>query len=188
MAAGAAVTRTADPLRSTYATAIVVSWRRLKGHHGGTNMKAIAAIAAMMLLCGCAITSSYTRGPHGGAVHMIDGMSAGVAYKKADQLCPNGYNIISQQGQMTVECKVSPTRAEPTLEQPPSAPAATTASSAPMQDYAGMVVSAQKLSTQMGCGDVRATGGTTFQAQCSGYAVSIDCVGGTCRPMHTINN
>jgi hypothetical protein len=70
---------------------------------------AIAAIA----MSGCAITSSYSRGPNGGSVHMIDGMSAGVAYSKADRLCPNGYTILSNQGQtsvmdyiMTVECKL----------------------------------------------------------------------------------
>jgi hypothetical protein len=64
-------------------------------------------------VCGCAITSSYGHGPHGGSVHMIDGMSAGAAYKKADRLCPNGYDILQSQGQtspidytMTVECKL----------------------------------------------------------------------------------
>jgi len=55
-------------------------------------------------------------------------------------------------------------------------------------DYASMVLSAQKLSTQMGCGDVKATGGTTFQAKCATYSVAIDCAGGTCHPIHTINN
>ena len=66
-----------------------------------------------LALSGCAITSGYSRGPDGGAVHMIDGMSAGVAYSKADQFCPNGYTILSNQGQtsvldyiMTIECKL----------------------------------------------------------------------------------
>lgn len=151
----------------------------------------ILTVGVATVLSGCAMTSSYSRGPHGGAVHMIDGMSAGVAYKKADQLCPNGYDIISQQGQtsvvdymMTVECKVQP--------QVNSAPVGlnTSVAAAPQQtpDYAAMVLSAQKLSTQMGCGDVKAAGGTTFQAQCSSYQVVIDCNSGTCRPVHTVNN
>jgi len=64
-------------------------------------------------MSGCAITSSYDHGPNGGSVHMIDGMSAGAAYRKADHLCPSGYNVLQIQGQtspidytMTVECKL----------------------------------------------------------------------------------
>jgi hypothetical protein len=64
------------------------------------------------LLSACSITSGYEKGPHGRPVYNIDSMTAGAAYKKADQLCPNGYDIISLQGQatamdyiMTIECK-----------------------------------------------------------------------------------
>jgi hypothetical protein len=76
-------------------------------------MRYFIVSAAAFAISACAITSGYSRGPNGGAVHMIDGMSAGVAYRKADQLCPSGYTILSNQGQtsvvdyiMTVECKV----------------------------------------------------------------------------------
>jgi hypothetical protein len=70
-------------------------------------------VSAAIAMSGCAITSSYSNGPHGGSVHMIDGISAGAAYHKADKLCPSGYNVLQIQGQtspldytMTVECKV----------------------------------------------------------------------------------
>ena len=129
---------------------------------------------------------------------MIDGMSAGVAYKKADQLCPNGYDIIAQQGQtsvidymMTIECKVQPASGTSYPMRATTAQAAAPAATMPAvqtADYANMVLSAQKLSTQMGCGDVRSTGGTTFQAQCSTYGVVIDCAGDSCHPMRTVNN
>lgn len=65
-----------------------------------------------VLLSGCAMTSGYSKGPDGKPVHWIDGMSASVAYKKADELCPNGYKILGEPKQttvldyvMTVECK-----------------------------------------------------------------------------------
>lgn len=132
---------------------------------------------------------------------MIDGMSAGVAYKKADQLCPSGYDIIAQQGQtsvldyvMTVECKMQPsaimvTPAPSTNARGATAPSAGIAAPIPQAaDYTSKVISAQKLSTQMGCGDVRSTGGTTFRAQCSTYGVAIDCASDTCRPVHTTDN
>lgn len=76
-------------------------------------MRTFFVTLAAIAMSGCAITSGYSRGPNGGAVHMIDGMSAGTAYRKADQLCPGGYTILSNQGQtsvmdyiMTVECKL----------------------------------------------------------------------------------
>jgi hypothetical protein len=46
---------------------------------------------------------------------------------------------------------------------------------------------AQKVAAQLGCGDVRSTGGNTFAAKCEGHGVAIDCDGGKCRPVHTIN-
>lgn len=63
-------------------------------------------------LSSCAITSGNMRGPNGAPVHFIDGMSASVAYAKANQLCPSGYRILGEPRQtsvvdyeMTVECK-----------------------------------------------------------------------------------
>lgn len=54
-------------------------------------------------------------------------------------------------------------------------------------DYASMVLSAEKLATSMGCGDIKATGGTTFQARCATYSVVIDCDASSCHPTHTVN-
>lgn len=74
----------------------------------------VLILGGASLVGGCAITSSYAHGPHGRPVHSIDGTSAAATYKKADKLCPMGYDIIAQQGQatamdymMTVECKAS---------------------------------------------------------------------------------
>lgn len=49
-----------------------------------------------------------------------------------------------------------------------------------------LLARARELSTQLRCGDVQSTGDTTFVAQCSGYAVAIDCDGGRCHPTHTV--
>lgn len=46
---------------------------------------------------------------------------------------------------------------------------------------------AQSVATQLGCGAVQANGATTFIAACGSYGVLIDCDGGQCRPMHTVN-
>lgn len=55
-------------------------------------------------------------------------------------------------------------------------------------DYATMVLSAQRVSTQMGCGDVHSAGGAKFQASCRTYSVIIDCHGDSCRPIRSLNN
>ncbi len=75
----------------------------------GTLCCSLAAISVG--LSGCAITSSHASGPNGKPVHYIDGMSAGVAYKKANELCPEGYEILGNPKQtsvidyeMTIEC------------------------------------------------------------------------------------
>ncbi|WP_199536165.1 hypothetical protein [Dyella solisilvae] len=67
-------------------------------------------------------------------------------------------------------------------------PASSSATPSHPADYTSMVLSAQKLSTKMGCGDVHATGGATFEAQCSAYSVVIDCTDGSCHPSRTVNN
>ena len=67
-----------------------------------------------------------------------------------------------------------------------AAPVAVVALSSPLANYADMVISAQKVSAGMGCGDVKATGAATFQADCSSYTVAIDCDGGACHPAHTV--
>ena len=46
---------------------------------------------------------------------------------------------------------------------------------------------AQHVATQMGCGTVQPNGESTFVASCGTYSVLINCDGGQCRPMHTIN-
>lgn len=92
----------------------------------------LIAMAAAAALAGCAITSSSNHGPSGQPVHFIDGMSAGVAYDKAHELCPMGYAILGEPRQvsvvdyiMTIECRpgaqVSPSMASseaPTRYQP----------------------------------------------------------------------
>lgn len=69
-------------------------------------------IFLVFLLSACAITSGSSTGPNGRPVHYIDGMSAGVAFNKAGELCPNGYDILGEPKQtsiidyeMTVECR-----------------------------------------------------------------------------------
>lgn len=71
-----------------------------------------AIFAVLPLFAGCAITSGHHDGPNGRPVHYIDGMSAGVSYAKARELCPNGYTFLTEPKQttfldyvMTIECK-----------------------------------------------------------------------------------
>lgn len=75
-------------------------------------MKILVGLVLCTFIAGCATSSGHARGPNGRPVHSIDGMTAAAAYKKAEKLCPNGYDIIAQQGQttpldymMTIECK-----------------------------------------------------------------------------------
>jgi hypothetical protein len=84
---------------------------------------------------------------------------------------------------------VAPTVASPAG--PPSAneaPPATAHADPVPADYATMVLSAQRVSKQMGCGDVHPVGGTKFQASCTTYSVIIDCNSGSCRPIRSLNN
>lgn len=53
-------------------------------------------------------------------------------------------------------------------------------------DIAATVLSAQKMSTSLGCGDVHSSGGTTFESSCSDHDVIIDCDGSTCRPIRSV--
>lgn len=76
-------------------------------------MRILAVVfVATCISSSCAIVSSHESGPNGRPVHFIDGMSASVAYRKASELCRNGYVIIGQPEQkssvdyvMTIECK-----------------------------------------------------------------------------------
>lgn len=68
--------------------------------------------AGALALTSCAITSGHRSGPSGQPVYYIDGMTAGVAYKKAQELCPGGYTLLGDPRQtsildyeMTIECK-----------------------------------------------------------------------------------
>jgi hypothetical protein len=82
-------------------------------HKGSGKMYFRSLIYLVALgLGGCAMTSGHHSGPNGRPVYYIDGMSAGVAYSKASQLCPGGYTILGNPQQttpldyvMTVECK-----------------------------------------------------------------------------------
>ena len=73
-----------------------------------------AGLATALALAGCAITSGHHSGPNGRPVHYIDGMSASVAFRKAQELCPHGYDILGAPRQsspidyeMTVECRAA---------------------------------------------------------------------------------
>ncbi len=72
----------------------------------------------------------------------------------------------------------------------PSAPDARSATSAvpAASTPSGLALQAKQAATQMGCGDVQASGQTTFTADCGSYKVAIDCGGSTCRPTHTIKD
>jgi hypothetical protein len=64
------------------------------------------------------------------------------------------------------------------------APLAPEATPAVRQDPAAMVLSAQKLSEKLGCGDVHSGSGLDeFEAQCSDHKVIISCSGQDCRPV-----
>ena len=51
---------------------------------------------------------------------------------------------------------------------------------------AGLASKAQDVATKMRCGAVQPNAGTKFLAACGNYSVLIDCDGGQCRPLHTI--
>jgi uncharacterized lipoprotein YajG len=73
--------------------------------------------------------------------------------------------------------------------QPSTANAQNSTSAAPTTSAAsGFALQAKQAATQMGCGDVQASGQTTFTADCGSYKVAIDCGGSTCRPTHTIKD
>jgi hypothetical protein len=46
---------------------------------------------------------------------------------------------------------------------------------------------AQATANQVGCGAVQAQGGSTYIAPCGSYSLVIDCDGGQCRPVRSIN-
>jgi hypothetical protein len=80
--------------------------------HRHPTLAAPLAPVLLLLLAGCAITSSHPSGPNGRPVHYIDGMSASVAFRKAQELCPHGYELLGAPRQsspldyeMTIECK-----------------------------------------------------------------------------------
>ena len=151
------------------------------------GFRATCFIGMAVAISGCAITSSYKHGPNGGSVHMIDGMSASVAYRKADELCPNGYTIIAQEGQksvmdyvMTVECKDGST------VQPPSvvAPAAVSGVDATL------FTAAQNVAAKQYCDSAikslfRQGDREMFEATgCpDGHPLQIDCNAGQCRAL-----
>ena len=81
-----------------------------------STLRALAATLLAAAATGCAITSGHHMGPNGRPVHMIDGMSARVAFEKANELCPSGYSILGMPMQtslidyvMTIECKAEGT-------------------------------------------------------------------------------
>ena len=89
----------------------------------------------------------------------------------------------------------NPAPATEPVTEPASAPvvapmSSAVVASAPSQESAATAAiepMAQSVATQLGCGAVEANGATTFIAPCDSYSVLIDCDGGQCRPMHTVN-
>jgi hypothetical protein len=81
----------------------------------------------------------------------------------------------------------TPAAAPATAIAAPSAPAAAAVSSPKAFASSPNTSMAQDVATQMGCGAVQANGDSTFVAPCGSYSVLIDCDGGQCRPMHTVN-
>lgn len=79
----------------------------------------------------------------------------------------------------------SPMRSPPDSQAAPTSMPVTAAQT--MSSTPNMLGKAQQVASQLGCGDVRATGDTTFAAQCGGHGVAIDCDESRCRPVHTIN-
>ena len=65
-------------------------------------------VIAVLLLTGCATT--IPSGPGGQPMHHVEGLGSTSAYKKASQMCPNGYNVIHSRQQgvffvLDIECR-----------------------------------------------------------------------------------
>lgn len=164
-----------------------------------------ATLCAGLLLSGCAITSGHDSGPNGRPVYWIDGMSASAAYKKAQQLCPQGYKILGEPRQisimdyvMSIECNAhqvaTPTPAQVTPHAPAapavSAPAnyAATKPTTPMGKHQASARSAalgQTCAQQPNPKLVSsAPGNETYTVACDDSSVLVlRCEFGNCRPM-----
>ena len=93
------------------------------GHTGGTldKLQSIPGFRVALSLdemrtalrrVGCAMIGDYARDPNGQPLYYIDSISAWVAHRTADSMCPSGYNIVGDALQtrpldyeMTVQCK-----------------------------------------------------------------------------------
>lgn len=152
-----------------------------------------ALILGVVLLSSCAITSGHKTGPNGRPVYFIDGMSASVAYRKASELCPMGYDLLGDPRQtsvvdyvMTIECKAG-FASDPPATVSQMAPAAQAAT--PQVSVASGALSpierAGQVSSAFGCGSPRlaatSTGRSVFRATCSSGELVIDCSSGDCR-------
>ena len=90
-------------------------WRIVRDDVDSREAMEVKQVIAMLLtttLVGCAMTGDYARDPNGQPVYYIDSMSAWVAHRTADSMCPSGYNIVGDALQtspldyeMTVQCK-----------------------------------------------------------------------------------
>jgi hypothetical protein len=85
------------------------------------------------------------------------------------------------------------TKPETATPSQPTAPIATasasdsTTSASTSQADEAMASMAQNVASGLGCNSVQANGNSTYVAACGSYGVLIDCDGGLCRPMHTVN-
>lgn len=152
-----------------------------------------AALALTALLAGCAITSSHDRGPGGQPVHFIDAMSAGTAYRKAQELCPGGYTLIGEPRMvsvmdyvMTIECK--PPRLVPAAPPVAAAPASAPAARAAVGQDEYMAGQAARAASCAGRPEprllAREPGAETYSVACdTGGVLLLRCEFGNCRPM-----
>ncbi|WP_213959766.1 MULTISPECIES: hypothetical protein [unclassified Variovorax] len=170
----------------------------------------LVSASVLLLLAGCAITSSHSVGPNGQPVHFIDAMTASVAYAKAAELCPSGYTMVGSPNVvspvdyvMTVECKplvapargLSPTVAPATVRSGPTESAVTSPVPAPArapvtaQGTAGLY--AERVARDLGCNmqprsvlTAKGPGFESYTVACSdGDALAIRCEFGNCRAL-----
>jgi len=100
------------------------------------------------------------------------------AIKKADKAFVSA--LTGQAGRFMASAKSTTT----------NVPDATNANSSEAPAVGGgseLMFRAKKVADQMGCGNIRSIGETTFAAQCTDHAVAIDCESGQCHPTHAIS-
>lgn len=127
---------------------------------------------------------------------MIEGAYVSNPGTGFEQRQPIGANGNVQQQFASIKPRIESTCSKNTAMQPPlpssgrEGPEDTqgVAHPQPASDIAGVVLAAQRVATQQGCGDVHSSGMTTFEASC-GAAITlvVECDGTSCRPVRMVN-